>query len=77
MRLGLFKESVLHICDNSTAWWLKIFHVYRHGLGPRGGVGYIFFGSVRRALPVGAKKASALNLRKGNKVQGQLVRLRR
>jgi ribosomal protein L14 len=77
LRVDLFKESVLHICDNSTAWWLKVFHVYRHGLGQRGSAGYIFFGSVRKASPVGVKKASALNLRKGCKVQGQLVRLRR
>lgn len=77
LRVDLFKESVLHICDNSTAWWLKIFHVYRHGLGQRGSVGYIFFGSVRKALPIGSKKAGALNLRKGCKVQGQIVRLRR
>lgn len=77
LRLEVFKESILHICDNSTAWWLKVFHVYRHGLGQQGGAGYIFFGSVRKALPVSAKKANALNLRKGYKVQGQLVRLRR
>lgn len=71
------KESMLRICDNTTAQWLRIFHVYRHGNGGRGTVGFIFFGSVRRALPVDARKAAALNMRKGRKVQGQLVRLRR
>ena len=70
------KESALRICDNTTAQWLRIFHVYRPGNGPRGAVGYIFFGSVRRALPVDPRRAPAVNLRRGRKVQGQLIRLR-
>lgn len=67
---------MLRICDSSTARWLRVFHVYRSGFGRRGAVGFTFFGSVRRAQPVDARRAPALNLRKGRRVQGQLIRSR-
>ena len=77
LRLNLQKESLIHIADTTTARWLKIFHIYRYGKNTCGNIGYIFYGSIRKARPVSKKKLHFLNLTKGTKVQGQIIRLKK
>ena len=69
-------RSVVRGADNSGLRLLRVFFVYRWGLGHRGEVGFYVFASIRKYRLPTARLRIRRSLKKGQRVRGVILSTR-